>query len=156
MPDSYTPTHTDHRGAFHTVTDAENLTNAAIERLAEDEALRGNLADDGYLPLQTWAFDQLTRLGRDAVRAPHPREAMDQATRAVRQALQAAVDAAERGDVRALLPCLRPPLASKPAADGIQVALRALRLTHDADANALAIAAALSSDQSAAAKENGA
>ena len=121
----------------------EELANAAIERLAEDEALRGDLTDDGYMPLQAWAFDQLTRLTHEVAQVPDPAAAMDAASTAVRETLAAAVAAAESGHLADLTKWVQPPVIADHAVPAVREAIQQLALGVDADANASAIAAAL-------------
>src|SRR6185437_14729151 len=71
----------------------DGLANAAIERLAEDESLRGDLTDDGFLPLQNWAFARLQRIAHEAAHHPDPQAAMDGYTSQIRAFVQAAVQA---------------------------------------------------------------
>lgn len=124
----------------------DDLANTAIERLAEDEALRGDLTDDGYLPLQRWAFDQLTRAARDAVRTKDPSATMDAAADAVRETLSAAVAVAESGDradLADLARQLQPPAIDASAVAAVRGALQQLVLHTDPDANANVLATAL-------------
>ena len=121
----------------------DDLANAAIERLAEDEALRGELTDDGYLTLQRWAFDQLARIAQDAAQHPDPSGAMDAAADAVRATLAAAVAAAESGELADLTHRVRPPAVVTNAVPSVRAALQQLALGSDPDTNASAIAAAL-------------
>ncbi len=121
----------------------DDLANAAIERLAEDEALRGDLTDDGYLPLQSWAFARLQRIAHEAAHHPDPQAAMDGYTGQVRAFVKDAVQAAENGDLGDLPDQVKPHVVLKKDAPAIVDALHHLTLTKDADANAQAIAAAL-------------
>ena len=121
----------------------DELANAAIERLAEDEALRGDLTDDGYLPLQRWAFDQVARTAQDAAQHPAPSGVMDAAADAVRETLSAAVAAAESGDLTDLISRVRPPAIAADAVPAVRMAVQQLALGAEPDANAQALAAAL-------------
>ncbi len=127
--------------------DPETLATPAIERLAEDEALRGDLSDDGWMPLQSWGFARLQALATDAARAPQPDTTMDGLTETVRAALRDAVAAAQNGDATDLAAAIRPRLVPREQVATTQAALRALTLGPDADANARAIAAALGSSE---------
>lgn len=134
-------------GPFDAVPrDAKALGDAAMERLAEDEALRGDLTDDGFLPLQAWAFARLERIAVAAVRYPHPAKMMDAATEMIRAFVGDAVYAAQNGDaaaLAALAALIRPRIVPRERVAAVQAALQSLPLTADPDANAQAIAAAL-------------
>lgn len=121
----------------------DDLANAAIERLAEDEALRGDLTDDGYAPLQNWAFARLQRIAREAVHHPDPRAAMDGYTAQIRAFVQAAVQAAENKNLGDLPGQVKPRVVLAKDVPTVTAALRKVTFTDDADANAQAIAAAL-------------
>ena len=121
----------------------DDLANAAIEQLAEDESLRGDLTDDGYTPLQSWAFARLQAVAREAVHHPDPQAAMDAFTRQIRGFVQDAVTAATNGALGDLPATLHPRIVLAADVPKVQAALRALKLGNDADANAQAIAGAL-------------
>lgn len=122
----------------------------AIERLAEDEALRGTLTDDGYLPLQNWALARLQHIAREATHHPDPRAAMDGYTSQMRAFVRAAVRAAEDGDLGDLPSLVKPRVVRQKDVPAITDALRKVAFTEDADANAQAIAGALAIGGSAA------
>jgi hypothetical protein len=121
----------------------DDLANAAIERLAEDEALRGDLTDDGFLPLQNWAFARLQRIAHEAAHHPDPQAAMDGYTSQIRAFAQAAVQAAENKALGDLAGQVKPRVVLAKDVPAVADALRHLTFTDDADANAQAIAAAL-------------
>lgn len=123
--------------------DAESLGTAAIERFAEDEALRGDLTDDGWMPLQTWAFGRLRDVATDAARYPQADLAMDGLSEGLRVFTRDAVYAAQNGDAGDLAAQVRPRIVRRERVGAVQSALRSLPLTDDPDANAIAIAAAL-------------
>lgn len=122
----------------------------AIERLAEDEALRGTLTDDGYLPLQNWALARLQHIAREATHHPDPRAAMDGYTSQMRAFVRAAVRAAEDGDLGDLPSLVKPRVVHQKDVPVITDALRKVAFTEDEDANAQAIAGALAIGGSAA------
>lgn len=128
----------------------DDLANPAIERLAEDEALRGDLTDDGYLPLQNWAFARLQHIAHEAVHHPDPQAAMDGYTSQIRAFMQAAVQAAESGNLGNLPDLVKPRVALQKDAPAVVDALHKVAFTGDADANAHAIASALAIEGSAA------
>ena len=127
----------------------DDLANAAIERLAEDESLRGDLTDDGYLPLQNWAFARLQRIAHEAAHHPDPQAAMDGYTSQIRAFVQAAVQAAENKDLGDLADQVKPHVVLAKDVPTVTAALRHVTFTDDADANAQAIAAALAPEGSA-------
>ncbi len=128
----------------------DDLANAAIERLAEDESLRGDLTDDGYLPLQNWAFARLQRIAREAAHHPDPQAAMDGYASQIRAFVQTAVQAAENGDLGDLPGLVKPRVVLQKDVPTVVDALRKIAFAKDADANAQAIASALAIEGSAA------
>lgn len=127
----------------------DDLANAAIERLAEDETLRGDLTDDGYLPLQNWAFARLQRIAHEAAHHPDPQAAMEGYTSQLRAFVQAAVQAAESGDLGDLADQVKPRVVLQKDVPAVVDALHTVSFTRDADANAQAIANALTIEGSA-------
>lgn len=127
----------------------DDLANPAIERLAEDEALRGDLTDDGYLPLQNWAFARLQRIAHEAAHHPDPQAAMDGYTAQIRAFVLAAVQAAERGALGDLPTHVKPRVVLQKDVAAVIAALRKITFSNDADANARAIAKAIAVEGSA-------
>lgn len=125
----------------------DDLANTAIEQLAEDESLRGDLTDDGFGPLQAWAFARLQRVAQSAVRHRNAQAAMDAFAQQIRDFVRDAVQAAENGSLGDLSGEVRPRVVLTGEAPQVQAALRALTLGKDADANAQAIAGVLTSTQ---------
>lgn len=113
-----------------------NLARAVIERLSEDERLRGTLTDDGFGPLLAWAVAAV----QQAATTVRKSEDMDPFEDRVRAALEAAVAAAEEATVAdpAALAGWQPG-----PTDRVTPALRDLKLGSDADANAQQLAAIL-------------
>lgn len=126
----------------------DDLANSAIERLAEDEALRGDLTDDGFLPLQNWAFARLQRIAHEAAHHPDPQAAMDGYTSQIRAFVQAAVQAAENKELGDLVDQVKPHVVLAKDVPAVAETLRHLTFADDADANAQAIAAALATEGS--------
>jgi hypothetical protein len=122
----------------------DDLANAAIERLTEDERLRGDLTDDGYQPLQDWAVARLQRIAHEAAHHPDPQAAMDGFTAQIRSFVGAAVQAAENGALGDLPGQVKPRVVLQKDVPAVVDALKKVPFTSDADANARAIAAALS------------
>lgn len=129
----------------------DDLANAAIERLAEDESLRGDLTDDGYQPLQDWAIARLQRIAHEAAHHPDPQAAMDGFTEQIRAFVRAAVQAAQEGALGDLPDQVKPRVVLKSDAPAVVDVLKKITFSNDADANAKAIAAALAT---ATSKEN--
>ena len=132
-----------------TAVSPDDLANPAIERLAEDEALRGDLTDDGFLPLQNWAFARLQRIAHEAAHNPDPQAAMDGYTAQIRAFVQAAVQAAEKKSLGDLADQIKPRVVLAKDVPTVVAALRKIAFTDDADANAQAIAAALPTEGNA-------
>lgn len=128
----------------------DDLANSAIERLAEDEALRGDLTDDGYLPLQNWAFARLQRIAHEVAHHPDPQAAMDGYAAQLRAFVQAAVRAAESGALGDLPAQVKPRVVLQNDVPAVVAALRKIAFSKDADANAQAIAKAVAAERSAA------
>lgn len=125
------------------MADAEALARSAAEPLLEDEALRGDLTDEGYGPLLDWATNALTAAAERVATAPDAERRMEDAGAAVKATLQAAVQAAQghtRADSQALL---RDPLVARSSLARARVAAVAYRLGGDADRNAIRLAKAL-------------
>jgi hypothetical protein len=126
----------------------DDLANAAIERMAEDESLRGDLTDDGYLPLQNWAFARLQKIAHEAAHHPDPQAAMDGYTSQIRAFVQAAVQVAENKDLGDLADQVKPRVVLAKDVPTVTAALQHVAFTDNADTNAQAIAAALAPEGS--------
>ncbi len=107
----------------------------AVERLSEDETLRGDLTDRGFAPL----FAVATQLA--VVRAPRF-GSTDELYLAVRGLLKASVEAAQMNDPAALSPALISPLVDAGERAIMQADLASL--PEAADEAAIAIATTLS------------
>lgn len=128
------------------MSDAEALAQRAVERLSDDESLRGDLTDDGFGPLFDWAVNRAIALaGPIAAAPPDGRDdSLAALTDALRQAVRAAVAAADAGDTAPLIDVLGAP-ALRFDLGALQSALAGVTPGDDHDANAQAIAAALNS-----------
>ncbi len=118
------------------MADANQLARPAVERLSEDESLRGELSDIGFGPLLDWAVAAVKAYAAKAADSA----AMDAFTDRVRGVVQAVVEAAQDGtltDPTALLD-FDPANPDKAA-----IALKDLQLGGDPDDNAARIAAVL-------------
>lgn len=122
-----------------------DLARSAVERLSEDEALRGDLSDFGFGPLLDWGVAAATAYADQATDASQ----MEQYTARLRGVIRAAVEAAEAArldDPAALLDF------ETDQKEKLQAALQALALSDDPDGNAEQIAAIL---QTGLAKSSG-
>jgi hypothetical protein len=121
------------------MADSTQLEQQAVERLSEDESLRGRgeLTDFGFEPLLNWGIAAVTAYAQQ--RATDEAQ-MDTYTNRVREVVRAAVAAAEAGklDDPAALTDFEP--GDKAA---LQAKLAALTLSDDPDANGEQIASVL-------------
>lgn len=124
----------------------DDLANPVIERLVEDETLRGDLTDDGYLPLQNWAIARIQRVAREAAHHPDPAAAMDRFAEQIRAFVRDAVQAAQAGALGDLPERVQPRVVLKKDVPDVVDALKKIAFTGDADANAQAIAQAMSNE----------
>ena len=114
----------------------DDLARSAVERLSEDESLRGDLSDVGFGPLLDWATAAVIAYGSKA----GTQDAMDKYADRVRGVVQEAVSVAQNGklDQTAALLDFEVADTKKATAD-----LQALKLGEDADDNAVSLAAVL-------------
>lgn len=123
---------------------AAALARPVIERLSEDEALRGDLTDAGFAPLLDWLTRLVTAAAERATTDPDSAATMERVGDAARQLGRAVVRAAERGDAGAVAAALAPPLLAPDEAERAASALP--RLAGDtADDRARALVRALAS-----------
>ncbi len=121
----------------------DDLANPVIERFAEDENLRGDLTDDGYLPLQNWAIARIQRVAHEAAHHPDPEATMERFADQIRTFVRDAVQAAQAGALGDLPTQVQPRVVLKKDVPAVVDALKTIEFTSDADANTQAIAAAL-------------
>ena len=114
----------------------KDLAQNAVERLSEDEALRGDLSDVGFGPLLDWATAAVTAYAAHASK----QEDVDQYTDRVRGVVQSAVADADAGQIDPITDLLDFDSADKA---GTEAALKALKLSDDSDQNAVDIAGVL-------------
>lgn len=131
------------------MADAMALAQGAVEALLDDEALRGDLSDDGFGPLVEWGTNALKAAAEEIVQSPDAEDEtaaearMAAAGAAVKGVIAAAVQAAQgqtHDDLEALL--REPPLERNLLAR-TRVAMVGMRLGDDPDVNAARIARAL-------------
>jgi len=115
----------------------------AVERLSEDESLRGDLSDIGFGPLLDWAVAAVKAYAPQAADS----DALDAYTNRVRGVVQSAVQAAQDSkldDPSALLDF------EVDGKDKVLAGLKAVSFGDDPDQNAVQIAAALQTGLTAA------
>ncbi len=110
----------------------------AVERLSEDESLRGDLSDIGFGPLLDWAVAAVQAFASKAAGS----DALDAYTSRVRGVVQSAVQAAQDSKLADPTALLDYDPAGK---EKVLTALKALKLGDDPDDNAVQIAAVLQS-----------
>ncbi|HEX2914973.1 MAG TPA: hypothetical protein VH186_29540 [Chloroflexia bacterium] len=118
------------------MADSEELARSAVERLSEDEALRGDLSDIGFGPLLDWAVAAVTAYSKQAPDSA----AMDQYTDKVRGVVQEAVNDAQNNKLDDAAALMNFETSGKQEALD---KLKSLKLGEDADENAVQIAAIL-------------
>jgi hypothetical protein len=115
---------------------AEEWVRGAMERLSEDEALRGDLSDQGFGPLLDWGMAAVQACAAKVTEAGAGEKYADR----IRDVIREAVQAAEAGKVEEPGALLLEGAAPK---EETARALKGLRLGEDPDANAVQIAAVL-------------
>jgi hypothetical protein len=114
----------------------EDLLRTAVERLSEDEALRGDLSDVGFGPLLDWATAAAEAYSPKASNAA----AMEEYTDKLRKVVEAAVNVAQNARLDDPAELLDFETTKK---DKVTQELKSLQLGSDADANAEQLAKAL-------------
>ena len=127
------------------MTDATTLAQSEVERLLDDETLRGDLTDEGFAPLLEWATKALLAAAQDVASAPDAEAEARMAAAAdeVKATLAAAVQAAQGQSRRDMLALVNTPLVAHHLLARSRVALAGFRLGPDPDANAGRLARAL-------------
>ncbi len=82
--------------------DQKRITRHVIERLSEDETLRGALTDTDFGPIFTFVASMIPAAASRALQTSAPDSAEDDVSRAARRLTRAIAAAAEAGDVSAL------------------------------------------------------
>lgn len=116
--------------------DHEDMLRTAVERLSEDEALRGDLSDVGFGPLLDWATAAAEAYSPKAPSAA----AMEEYTDKLRKVVEAAVNVAQNSRLDDPAELLDFDTTKK---DQVTQELKSLQLGDDADANAEQLAKAL-------------
>jgi hypothetical protein len=120
------------------MADANQLARPAVERLSEDESLRGELSDIGFGPLLDWAVAAVKAYAAKAADSA----AMDAFTDRVRGVVRSVAEAAQAGELADPAPLLDFDPANPQKATA---ALKDLHLGDDPDDNAVQITAVLQS-----------
>ncbi|MFN8517169.1 MAG: hypothetical protein U0841_32295 [Chloroflexia bacterium] len=128
------------------MADGMALAQGAVERLYEDEALRGDLTDEGAKAVLDWASGALTAAAEGfAQESDEQAQAtkMDAAEEAVRRVAKLLVRAAERHQRTDVMALVNDPLVSGSFAARLRLGAAGLRLGDDSDRNAIRLAGAL-------------
>lgn len=119
--------------------DPESIAQGAVERLSEDESLRGNLTDDGFNPLLLWASEAAIAYAKN-IQSGQAGDLMDKYASRLKGVMQAVVFSAQAGKVEnpdELLDFETPRKAE------LKLELAGLKLDPDADQNAVKLTAVL-------------
>jgi hypothetical protein len=123
--------------------DTDEVTRLVVERLSEDEMLRGNLTDRGFAPVLAFVTSMVPAATR-AASSSTGGDVEEAVSHGARGLVRAIVTAAESGEVQTLAEQLGPPIFS---ADAVERARRSittsLPTTSSPDERAIAIVAAL-------------
>ncbi len=127
------------------MADAAALAQGPIERLAEDERLRGDLTDDGFNPLFTWGTDALTAAAQGVAEAPDDAATarMTEAEATTKRLIGAVVRAAQEGSREAVRALMDDPAVAAHLRTRLRVIANGWRLGDDPDANAIRLAGTL-------------
>lgn len=127
------------------MADAENLAQGAVERLVENESLRGDLTDSGFGPIVEWASNALIGAAQAATNESEEtaQARMDEAETATKRIIAAVVDAAQRHTRAEVLALLNDPLVARDLGARLRIAANGWRLGDDSDANAIRLIRAL-------------
>lgn len=127
------------------MTDAAALAQGPVERLAEDERLRGDLTDDGFNPLFTWGTDALTAAAQGVAEAPDDAATarMAEAEATTKRLIEAVVRAAQEGSREAVRALMDDPAVAAHLRTRLRVIANGWRLGDDPDANAIRLAGTL-------------
>ncbi len=110
--------------------DLERMAQVVIERLSEDETLRGQLTDAGFGPILTFVTSLVPVAARRAAEHSSAQTAEDQVSRSARALTRGIVAAVETGDAAALDGCLGAPMLSPDEATRVR---QSVSLGLDAD-----------------------
>lgn len=120
------------------MADTAALAQGAVERLLEDERLRGDLTDVGFSPLLNWATAALIAAAQRATGGPEDAAArMSEAEETTKRLVGAVVRAAQEHSREAVGDLQNDPAVARDLRARLRVIANGWRLGDDADANAI-------------------
>lgn len=127
------------------MADAESLAQSAVERLMENESLRGDLTDSGFGPIVDWASNALIGAAQAVAdqSAVTAQARMDEAETATKRIIEEVVDAAQRHTRAEVLTLMNDPAVARDLRARLRIAANGWRLGDDRDANAIRLIKAL-------------
>lgn len=124
--------------------DTEQVTRTIVERLSEDEMLRGDLTDRGFAPILAFVTSLVPSAASRAASASAEGDVEEAVSHGARGLARAIVAAAETGDTGSLAEQLGPPILPPDAVDRARRSIASgLSASADPDERAIAIVAAL-------------
>lgn len=127
------------------MAEADTLAQGAVERLVENEALRGDLSDVGFGPIVEWASKALIGAAQQVTTDPDDaaQARMDEAETATKRIVEEVVDAAQRHTRAEVLALMNDPTIARDLGARLRLAANGWRLSDDSDANAIRLIKAL-------------
>jgi len=127
------------------MADVAALAQGPVERLVEDERLRGDLTDDGFNPLVSWGTDALTAAAQAVTTASDDAATtrMTEAEETTKRLIAAVVRAAQEGSREAVRALMDDPAVTGHLRTRLRVIANGWRLGDDPDANAIRLAGTL-------------
>lgn len=127
------------------MADAESLAQSAVERLTEDEALRGDLTDAGFSPIIEWATNALLKAAQDAANQSDDtaQTQMDQAESNIKRLIGGVIEAAQQPGKDTVTMLMNDPTVASDSTTRQRLAANGWRLGADVDANAQRLTKAL-------------
>ncbi len=127
------------------MADAAALAQGPVEHLVENERLRGDLTDDGFSPLLTWATDALMAAAQGVKDASDDAATarMAEAEETTKRLIEAAVRAAQEHSREAVHALMDDPAVAGHLRTRLRVIANGWRLGDDPDANAIRLTGTL-------------
>jgi hypothetical protein len=127
------------------MADAAALAQGAIERLLENERLRGDLTDEGFNPLIVWGTDALTEAAQGVTQAPDDAATarMAEAEETTKRLIGAVVRAAQEHSREAVRALMDDPAVAHHPRTRLRLIANGWRLGDDPDANAIRLTGTL-------------
>src|SRR6476661_159409 len=121
------------------MAEAERLAQGAVERLVENETLRGDLSDVGFGPIVEWASNALIGAAQQVTTDPEEaaQARMDEAETATKRIVEEVVEAAQRHTRTEVLALMNDPTIARDLGARLRLAANGWRLGEDSDANAI-------------------